>query len=311
MNHPNLQTSRRECIVGLAILASAAACTASPRLTGVSSDDTSLSAIEAGRGGRIGVFAKDLETGRTLAHRSAERFAMCSTFKWMLAGQVLQRCDAGTELLSRKLGITEDHLVSHSPVSLEHVGSGLSIERLCEAAITVSDNTAANLLLKTIGGPAAFTAALRDLGDRTTRLDRYETELNEAAAGDPRDTTTPSAMVKLLEMFLHGGLLSKGFEDKLRAWMLATRNGANRLPAGSGGDWAVGHKPGTNNRNVNNSVAFFESRSDARRAPILIASFSDGPAPTSPASNDAHAQVAQLVLRQFTSFTSSEMGSTP
>src|SRR6266550_6051422 len=163
-----------------------------------------FAAIEQHVAGRLGVAALDTATGRRLAYRADERFALCSTFKWLLGAQVLARAEAGVEQLSRVVRYAETDLLEYAPVTRAHVRGGMTISELVSAAIRYSDNTAANLLLQTIGGPASFTAYLRRLGDRITRLDRVEPDLNSAIPGDARDTTTPNAMVANLRVVLLG-----------------------------------------------------------------------------------------------------------
>ncbi|EFS9855673.1 TPA: serine hydrolase, partial [Escherichia coli] len=130
--------------------------------------------------GRVGMIEMDLASGRTLtAWRADERFPMMSTFKVVLCGAVLARVDAGDEQLERKIHYRQQDLVDYSPVSEKHLADGMTVGELCAAAITMSDNSAANLLLATVGGPAGLTAFLRQIGDTVPRLDRWETELNE------------------------------------------------------------------------------------------------------------------------------------
>jgi beta-lactamase class A len=264
-----------------------------------SPSDNLFADIEAKRGGRIGVFALDGASGAILAHRADERFAMCSTFKWILCGLVLREAERGAGLLARELPIDEAALVPNSPVTRAHAGGTLSVAALCEAAICRSDNTAANRLLGLVDGPAGFTDRLRDIGDEITRLDRRETALNAATPGDPRDTTTPRAMTLLLERFIIGGALEGDSRDRLAGWMLATQNGEARLPAGTGAQWRIGHKPGTNNTNINNDVGFFRSVAEPDRAPVLISSFSDASGPLDPAADAFHAQIAEAALAAF------------
>jgi len=145
--------------------------------------------MERKLGGRVGVAALDVRTGRRLAYRADERFPMCSTFKWLLAAQVLSRVDAGQEQLARVVPYSKADLLDYAPVTRAHVGEGaMKVKELLAAAIQYSDNTAANLLLSAAGGPAALTSYLRQLGDPSTRLDRMEPDLNSALPGDVRDT---------------------------------------------------------------------------------------------------------------------------
>lgn len=168
-----------------------------------------LADLESKRGGRLGVAALDLATGRRIAYRSDERFALCSTFKFLAVALVLARVDRREERLERRITFTKQDLVEYSPVTKDRVGAtGMTVAELCDAAITLSDNTAGNLLLAGFGGPPALTAYARSLGDAVTRLDRIETDLNEATPGDPRDTTTPAAMAENLRRLVVGDALS-------------------------------------------------------------------------------------------------------
>jgi beta-lactamase class A len=155
-----------------------------------------LARLEAEAGGRLGVAAFNTADGRQLLHRADERFPMCSTFKMMASAAVLAKEPA---LLKKRIQYDKSDLVPNSPVSGKHVADGMTMAELCEAAIQYSDNAAANLLMKQIGGPAAVTAYARSIGDTEFRLDRWETELNTAIPGDPRDTTTPGAMARSLQ----------------------------------------------------------------------------------------------------------------
>jgi beta-lactamase class A len=151
-----------------------------------------LRQIEAASGGRLGVCILNTADGRRVGHRADERFPMCSTFKLVAAALVLQRVDRGQDTLDRPIAIERSAIVPHSPLTEPNVGGTMTMGALCEATITQSDNAAANLMLASFGGPAGLTTYVRSLGDPLTRLDRNEPGLNEAVAGDPRDTTTPA-----------------------------------------------------------------------------------------------------------------------
>jgi beta-lactamase class A len=196
---------------------------------------------------------------------------MCSTFKWLAAAEVLSRVDRGMESLARRIEFTQADLVPYSPVTSKHLGApGMTLAGICEAAITLSDNTAGNLLLDSMGGPAGLTAFARSLGDRYTRLDRRETELNEASPGDPRDTTTPAAMLHDMHALLVGDALSEASRAQLVAWMVATSTGDARLRAGFPDGWRVGDKTGTSNNGVANDVAIAWPPG---RAPLLVTAY--------------------------------------
>lgn len=256
-----------------------------------------LAEIEARVGGRVGVFAVDTSTGRQLAHRPDERFAMCSTFKWALAAAVLARVDRAELSLLDRVPYGPTDLLDYAPVTREHVAArSMTIDALASAAVTVSDNTAANLLLTKIGGPAGLTQFVRPLGDLVTRLDRDEPTLNDNDPSDPRDTTTPRAMVGLMRKVLCGDALSPACRARLLGWLRACETGKDRLRAGLPQDWSVGDKTGTGSRGAVNDVAIAVPPS---RAPVLVAVYlSDGKAGL-PALVAAHAAVGRLVAREL------------
>lgn len=215
-----------------------------------------FAAIERRIGGRLGVAVLDTQTGRSWHHRAAERFPMCSTFKALACGAVLARVDAGKEDLNRRIRFAASDLVTYSPVTKERAGGdGMTLAEICEAGMTLSDNTAANLILDSLGGPQAVTAFARSLGDRETRLDRRETELNSAIPGDPRDTTTPAAMVSDLRALLLGDRLSAASRRQLAVWMEANKTGDAKLRAGLPKDWRIGDKTGGGDHGSTNDVA--------------------------------------------------------
>ncbi len=162
-----------------------------------------LAELERRNGGRLGVVALDTASGLRIGHRAEELFPLCSTFKFLAAAFVLARVDRGEEKLDRRVVFSGKDLVTYSPVTKEHAGPvGMSMAEICDAAVTLSDNTAGNLMFTSFGSPAGLTNYARSLGDRATRLDRIETELNEAKPGDPRDTTTPVAMLGTMQRLL-------------------------------------------------------------------------------------------------------------
>jgi len=241
-------SSRRRVLagtVGAAVLLLPGAAAAAPRNT---SWHVRLRRLERGYAGRIGAYARNTGTGATVSYRGDERFPLLSTAKALAAAAVLHRartCDPG--LMERTVHWTEADLVDYSPVTGEHVADGLTVAMLCQAAITVSDNTAGNLVLRQIGGPAGLTAYARSLGDRVTRLDRWETDLNIWAPGEVRDTTTPAAMGRDLEAVTVGRALHADDRATLLGWLRAATTGANRIRAGLPADWTVGDKTGSAN----------------------------------------------------------------
>ncbi|MEO5687027.1 MAG: class A beta-lactamase [Burkholderiaceae bacterium] len=227
-------------------------------------------AIEASVAGRLGVAVLDTATGALDGHRLDERFAMCSTFKFVAVAMVLARVDAGQQRLDDRIVVTPASLLDWSPVTSKRVGQAMSVAELCEAAITISDNAAANLLLASAGGPAAVTAFARHIGDAVTRLDRTEPTLNEGTPGDPRDTSTPRAMAQTLRSVLLGDALSPTGRARLVAWMTATTTGAERLRAGLPFEWRLAHKTGTGRLGTTNDIGVAWP---PRRPPLVMVAY--------------------------------------
>ena len=256
-----------------------------------------LRQTEADSGGRLGVAMLDTASGTLYAYRGDEAFPMCSTFKCLLAAQVLARVDRGDEQLARPIAVRAADLVPYAPVTQPRVGGApLSVAELCEAAITLSDNVAANLLLQSGGGPPALTAWLRGLGDTSTRLDRIEPHLNAAEPGDPRDTTTPVAMLRTLQKLALGDALSPASRGLLVRWLLANRTGDKKLRAGLPADWKVGDKTGAGGHGSNNDVAVAWPPG---RAPLLVTAYLTGTAADQDRRDQAVAAVGGLAASMF------------
>ncbi|WUK36383.1 class A beta-lactamase [Nocardia cyriacigeorgica] len=201
--------------------------------------------LETTAGARVGVFAVDTGSERTVAHREHERFPMASTFKGLACGALLREHPLSTGYFDQVIHFSAAELVEYSPVTETRVETGMTVAELCDAAITVSDNTAGNQLLKLLGGPQGFTAFLRSLGDDTSRLDRWETELNTAIPGDERDTTTPAALAADYRALVVGDVLGEPERAQLTSWLVANTTGGTRIRAGLPADWTVGDKTGS------------------------------------------------------------------
>lgn len=239
--------------------------------------EATLREIEAARGGRLGVAVLDSASGEAAGHRATERFPLTSTFKLLAAGAVLAQVDAGRMRLDDRIRYGRDELVTYSPITERHASAeGMTVGQLCEATMTLSDNTAANLLLRGLGGPEGVTAWLRSIGDDVTRLDRWETALNEARPGDLRDTTTPAAMLATMQRLTLGDVLSTGSRAQLVAWLRANRTGDTRLRAGLPPGWQAGERTGTGPNGTSNDVGLVWPPGGA---PLLVAAYlTEGPA---------------------------------
>lgn len=258
----------------------------------------SLQQIEAASGGRLGVAMLDTQSGAAYAYRGAERFPMCSTFKFLAAAQVLSRVDRGQEQLDRRITVRASDIIQHSPATKPRVGGQpMTLAELCEATITLSDNAAANLMLKEMGGPPGLTAYMRSLGDDITRLDRFEPELNEATPGDPRDTTTPKAMLQSMQKILLGTALSAASRAQITRWLADNKTGDRKLRALLPAGWRVGDKTGGGNHGSNNDIGIFWPPG---RAPILVTAYLTQTQAELPVRDRAIAEVGQLVAAMVT-----------
>jgi len=289
--------SRRQLLLGAVASAAGCATGKTPRSAATGGGGPPAD-VEAGVGGRLGVFALDTGTNRTLAHRADERFAMCSTFKWLLAAAVLAQIDRGRLSLDERIPYGPGDLLDYAPVTRAHVAEGaMTVDALAAAAVTLSDNTAANLLLPRVGGPAELTAFARARGDTVTRLDRTEPSLNSNLPGDPRDTTSPRAMVGLMRRLLcDGDALTTPSRDRLLGWLRACQTCAHRLRAGLPPTWVVGDKTGSGSSNAVNDVAIAVPPG---RAPILIACYTSHSAAPLAQVEAAHARVGRWVAATF------------
>jgi beta-lactamase class A len=257
-----------------------------------------IESIEQRTGARIGVAALDTATGKRLEHRSGERFPMCSTFKFLAAAAVLKQVDDRKEKLDRFVSYGANDILEYAPVTKAHLNDGgMTLGALCAAAIQQSDNTAGNLLLDAIGGPAGLTDFARSISDKTTRLDREEPELNSANPGDERDTTSPAAMSADLQRLVLGDVLSNSSRHQLEDWLQHNETGTQLIRAGIPKTWIVGDKTGRCSNGTTNDVAIIRPPG---RAPIVVAIYTMG----STASVDDRSAILAEVARTVVEFLS-------
>jgi beta-lactamase class A len=293
-----LRESRRTFLAGLALAALPVRAQAAPSVEErLDLANKRLAQIEAREGGRLGVFVRDTGSGAAIEHRADERFPMCSTFKLLMAAAALKRVDDGAERLDRIIAYGPHDLLDYAPIAEAHVGEGgMTLADLCAAAIDWSDNTAANLVLQTIGGPAGFTAFARSLGDAVTRLDRNEPTLNESVPGDPRDTTSPRATAASMQKVLLGDALSDASRRQLQTWLINDKVGDKRLRAGLPGSWRIGDKTGTGDRGSTNAVAIIWP---PERAPLIATVYYTESSAPMDARNAIHKEVGGLIAETF------------
>lgn len=285
--------SRRDILLG----GSALLATLPAFARAAASAENRLAALEQLHNGRLGVAILDTGSGKRLSHRAGERFGLCSTFKFLAAAAVLDRVDRGQDDLARRVGYGEADLIDYAPETARHVAEGsMTLGELCAAAVELSDNTAGNLLLASLGGPSGVTRYARSLLDEVTRLDRTEPTLNIIAPGDPRDTTTPQAMLGLMRSTLIGDALSPASRKQLQDWLLACKTGAHRIAAGLPVGWRIGDKTGSGAKAETNDIAIVWP---PKRPPILVAAYYEGGGEPPAARDAVLAGVGRLIVETF------------
>jgi len=284
---------RRSILLGAAAYPLLSACTAlGDQAHASASARQQLSAIENSLDGRLGLFACDTADGRRLAYRADERFPLCSTFKLLLVSAILKMSMQQAGLMQHVLSYRQSDLVDYSPITEKHVGAGMSITALCAAALQYSDNTAANLLIAQLGGLAAVTAFARSIGDQQFRLDRWETDLNTAIPGDPRDTSTPEAMGASLQRLALGDVLAPAQREQLCLWLRGNTTGAARIKAGIPASWTIGDKTGGGQYGTANDIAVLWP---PQRSPVILAIYTTRHQQAATACNELIAAAARVV----------------
>lgn len=286
--------SRRQALVGSMLMVSATTVLPGGAAAKAVEDvSQQLADLESRHGGRLGVAILEMSSGARSGHRENERFLMCSTFKALLAAHILARVDRQEDRLDRRIVISEADLVPWAPITETRIGGdGMTIAELCEAAVTMSDNVAANLLLAASGGPAALTGYARSLGDEVTRLDRIEPALNEHdGPDDARDTTSPAAMLETLRTLIFAEALSRASRDQLSAWLITNKTGDERLRAGMPAEWMVGDRTGTNRSGNANDIGIGWPND---RAPLIVTAYCDMPNASADERNSVIAEVGRI-----------------
>ncbi|MFI1968418.1 class A beta-lactamase [Streptomyces cinnamoneus] len=255
-----------------------------------------LSSLEREHSARLGVFARNLKTGRTVLHRADERFPMCSVFKTLAVAAVLRDLDRDGEFLAKRVHYTEKETKDsgYAPRTglPENLAHGMTVEELCGAAISFSDNAAANLLMRELGGPTAVTRFCRSAGDTTTRLDRWEPALNTAEPWRTTDTTTPRAIGHTYARLVLGDVLAPRDRERLTGWLLANTTSAKRFRLGLPAEWTVADKTGGGDYGTNNDVGLAWTPDGT---PIVLAVLTTKHEPKPPADDPLVARAAELL----------------
>ncbi|MFB7630327.1 class A beta-lactamase [Streptomyces sp. NPDC056149] len=252
-----------------------------------------LRALERKYGARLGVYARNISTGQAVSHRAQERFAMCSTFKAFAAAAVL-RDHGHCAPLDKMIHYPPADILPHSPITEQHVDTGMTVGDLCAATIRYSDNAAGNLLLRQLGGPPGLTRFFRSLGDPTSRLDRWEPELNTAIPGDLRDTTTPEAYGNGFARLAVGRALNDAQRDRFIGWLKGNTTGDERIRAGVPDGWVVADKTGTGSYGVANDIGVVWT---TKRTPLVLIVLTSKTTQDAPPSDGLIADAARILAR--------------
>jgi len=265
----SLNHVRRNLVLagGAALLCPAPLLFAAPA-TSIATAQTQLAALEQAAGGRLGVAAWRHGGELRVAYRADERFPLASTFKAMLAGAVLARSVSQPGLLDQHVRYEKKELVTYSPITEKHLADGMSVADLCAATLQYSDNSAANFLMKLLGGPQAVTAFARSIGNTVFQLERWETELNSAIPGEVRDTASPASMAHSLQQLLLENSLPAQQRQQLDTWMRGNTTGDKRIRAGVPAGWQVADKTGSGAYGSVNDIGVAYPASGA---PLVIA----------------------------------------
>ncbi|MCR3722869.1 MULTISPECIES: class A beta-lactamase [Prauserella salsuginis group] len=295
--------SRRAVLAGAAAgavtvgLPAAAAAGSAPQRSagGEGRVDEEFTELERTYRRRLGVVAINVRTGATLEHRPDERFPICSVFKVLLAARILR--DFPSSVRDRRLTWTADDLVINSPVTEVTIRNGLTVSQLVEAAVTVSDNTATNLLMREFGGPAGVTGFARSVGDPVTRIDRWEPEMSTGAPGDERDTTSPRAIARTFGTLVLGSALPRADRRLLTTWMLANRTAGPVFGSGVPAGWKLADKTGSGWYGVRNDVGITWTPDGV---PLVVAAFTRGTHYEDDTLSEPIAAVAESACRRLT-----------
>jgi beta-lactamase class A len=298
-----MTVSRRHLLIGGGALATLVACgkpVQPPRLSDPAEPlppvEERIAALETRHNALVGLYGVDLGSGRTLTNRDGDLFAMCSTFKAYLAARVLQKSQRAELALADTVFIDPAKVVGYSPVAGPKAGSSMSIAELCQAALQQSDNTAANALLTVIGGPPAVTEFARSFGDDRTRLDRWETELNSALPGDPRDTSTPRALADGIRKLLTGTtVLAEPQRGTLELWMRGNLTSARSIRAGLPPGWTSADKTGTGDYGSTNDIGIAYGP-DGQKVLLAVMTRTQSDNPNAEALQPLIAEVTKLAL---------------
>lgn len=260
----------------------------------VANINTEFKKLEKSFNGHIGVLAINMKTKRQVAYRANEIFPIQSTFKIFLVTAILKASEQDKNLLRQKIMYTKQDLVSWSPITEQHVAQGMTIFELCKAAMTHSDNTATNLLMKKLGGPEQVTAFARATGDPVFHINNWEPHLNSDPATS-QDVSTPAAMSRALHNLMLGNILALEQSKLLLSWMEQNTTGDTRIRAGVPKGWLVADKTGSGSAIANDIAVIWPKNS----GPIVLSIYTYRNNKKEPRRDDIVVAVTRLALKRI------------
>lgn len=260
-------------------------------------EQASLSKLEASSGGRLGISAVDMNTNIRIQYRANERFPMGCTSKVIGVAAILKKSMSDPKMMQEKIFYKKEDLTEWAPITGKHVVDGMTISELSAAAISYSDNTAMNLLVKKLGGIEALNNFARSLHDKDFNQTHGWPAEAKSTPFIKDDSTTPSAMEKSLQKIAFGNVLAPFQKDKLLMWLKNNTTGDKRIRAGVPKGWIVGDKTGSGfHYGTSNDIAIIWP---PHCAPIIVTMYYSSNKKEAPKRDDILASATRILINDF------------
>lgn len=202
-----------------------------------------LKKLENSFDGKIGIYAINTNNNQIIAYRADERFPVQSTMKLIGVATLLKQSQTDKDLLQKKINYSENDLISWHPITGKYVKTGMTLEALAEAAMSYSDNSAINFIMRTLGGPKVVTDFAHSIGNKSFNVACYDGDLNSNPKSI-KDTATPKDMAISVQKLTLGNVLTPSQRTILLTWMRNNTTGYKRIRAGVPIGWTVAEKTG-------------------------------------------------------------------
>jgi beta-lactamase class A len=219
------------------------------------------------QGWQVGVSILDDNGNKIESINGDKRFPLDSTVKALACANALAKVDDKSLKLDDSVLINENEIVINSPITERYVNKKITLKQACEATMTYSDNTAANIVISLVGGPQELTNFMRSINDNITRSDRYEPDLTINPENDLRDTTTPNAMSNSIRKLLTGNILSEKSKKQLTEWMMGNKVSDALLRAELPKGWFIADRSGASDYGIRGITSMVWSE---KQSPLFI-----------------------------------------